>query len=140
VAEERRELLIIMTPKIVDDPDGREAEQVKRVESSRMSWILGDVIALHGHSGLRSRCDEWYEGEMDSVYPNYIPQEGELMPLQNGVVPHGPSLYDPTAPTPMQVIPGPMGLQQPGINESSMNSRPGIRTAAAAPKRLPNVQ
>jgi type II secretion system protein D len=141
VAEERRELLIIMTPKIIDDE--KDAEQIKRVESSRMSWILGDVISLNGHSGLRSRCDEWYEGEMDSVYPNYIPQEGELMPLQNGVVPHGPSLYDPNAPTPMQVIPGPMGLQQPGLNHSSMNGRvPATagQTAAAAPKRLPNTQ
>ena len=50
---------------------------MKQIESSRMSWILSDVINMHGEAGLRSRCDEWYDGEMESIYPNVHP-EGRL--------------------------------------------------------------
>jgi hypothetical protein len=41
------------------------------------------VINVHGESGLRSRCDEWYDGEMESVYPNFVPEEG-FLPLSKG--------------------------------------------------------
>jgi hypothetical protein len=48
-----------------------------------MSWILSDVINVHGEAGLRSRCDEWYDGEMESIYPNLVPEEG-FLPLSKG--------------------------------------------------------
>jgi type II secretion system protein D len=79
--EERRELLIILTPQIIYNKC--DADLVKQIESSRMSYILSDVIALHGEAGLRSRCDEWYDGEMESVYPGCVPEEG-LLPLSPG--------------------------------------------------------
>jgi type II secretion system protein D len=81
VAEERRELLIILTPQIIYNKF--DSDLVKQIESSRMSWILSDVINVHGEAGLRSRCDEWYEGEMESVYPSYVPEEG-VLPLSPG--------------------------------------------------------
>jgi type II secretory pathway component GspD/PulD (secretin) len=81
IAEERRELLIILTPQIIYNKC--DSDLVKQIESSRMSWILSDVIALHGEAGLRSRCDEWYEGEMESVYPGCVPEEG-VLPLSPG--------------------------------------------------------
>jgi hypothetical protein len=81
VAEERRELLIILTPQIIYNK--LDSDLVKQIESSRMSWILSDVVNLHGEAGLRSRCDEWFEGECDSIYPNFMPEEG-LMPLSSG--------------------------------------------------------
>ena len=81
VAEERRELLIILTPQIIYTK--MDSDLVKQIESSRMSWILSDVINLDGEVGVRSRCDEWYDGEMESVYPTYIPKEG-LLPLSPG--------------------------------------------------------
>jgi type II secretion system protein D len=80
VAEERRELLIILTPQIIYNK--LDSDLTKQIESSRMSWILSDVVNLHGEAGLRSRCDEWLEGECDSVYPNLMPEEG-LLPLTN---------------------------------------------------------
>jgi hypothetical protein len=78
VAEERRELLIILTPRIVYGK--LDSDLVKQIESSRMSWILADVVNLHGESGLRSRCDEWSDADIEAVFPNFIPEEG-LLPL-----------------------------------------------------------
>ncbi|MCI0332699.1 MAG: hypothetical protein L0228_05710 [Planctomycetes bacterium] len=102
VAEERRELLIILTPQIIYNK--LDSDLVKQIESSRMSWILSDVVNLHGEAGLRSRCDEWFEGECESVYPNFVPEEG-LLPLSGGqmlsvegesVIPEYESLPTPT--------------------------------------------
>ena len=96
VGEERRELFIIITPRIVKTAE--DAERLKQVESSRMSWILNDVVALNGPSGLKSRCDDWTDGEVDAVYPNYVPQPGELCPTcQEGEMPYqGPMMQSPT--------------------------------------------
>ncbi len=81
VSQQRTELLIIMTPRIVrSDVD---ADMIKQVESSRMSWVMCDVINMHGPSGLKGRCDEWGGCETEAVYPTHIP-EGELgVPYQH---------------------------------------------------------
>jgi hypothetical protein len=78
VRQERRELLIILTPQIIYNR--LDSDLVKQIESSRMSWILSDVVNVHGEAGLRSRCDEWFDGECEAVYPTYMPAEG-LLPL-----------------------------------------------------------
>ena len=68
VAERRTELLIIMTPHIIENPE--DAEIIKQVESARMSWCLSDVIDIHGQVGLRSRSDEWADHETTTIYPD----------------------------------------------------------------------
>lgn len=83
VSEERRELLIILTPQIIYNK--MDSDLVKQIESSRMSYILSDVINLHGEAGLRCRCDEWYDGETESVFPNVMPEEG-MLPLSRGAM------------------------------------------------------
>ena len=128
VSEERRELLIILTPQIIYNK--MDSDLVKQIESSRMSWILSDVINLHGEAGLRSRCDEWYDGEMESVYPNVVPEEG-VLPLSRGQLTPGggPELC---APMYEQAIPGapatttPNGesLPQPNVRQSPTSNRP----------------
>ena len=55
VAERRAELLFIMTPYIVRDES--DIEFLKQMESSRMSWCLADIVAVHGHHGLSSNFD-----------------------------------------------------------------------------------
>ena len=107
VSEERRELLIILTPQIIYTKN--DSDLVKQIESSRMSWILSDVINLHGEAGLRSRCDEWYDGEMESIYPNFVPEEG-FLPLSKGRSSTGcePALNSSSIPP----IPGP-SLEMP---------------------------
>ncbi|MEX2169419.1 MAG: secretin N-terminal domain-containing protein [Pirellulales bacterium] len=111
VQETRTELLIILTPRIVRDH--LDAEMIKQVESSRMSWVLCDVITMHGPSGLRSRCDEWGDGETCAVYPTHVPAEGDVIPL---TPPEGPGLplmpTDPNLPeAPLSEFPRPMDEQ-----------------------------
>jgi hypothetical protein len=126
VSEERRELLIILTPQIIYNKT--DSDLVKQIESSRMSWILSDVINLHGEAGLRSRCDEWYDGEMESIYPNFIPEEG-FLPLSKGAASPscGPALNAPgPAPAPMPMQAPPAGGQEaiPVPRQSPEASRP----------------
>lgn len=152
VAEERRELIIILTPRIIYGKE--DADLVKQIESSRMSWILGDTIALHGDAGLRSRCDEWSDADIESVYPNYCREEG-MLPVSEGslMMPSdGPSLMAPAsepsiAPAP-QTTPQPVYESQPAPQQPAMpaaplppqSSRPAAgatpnRTTAAATDR-----
>lgn len=87
VSEQRSELLIIMTPRVIRSE--QDAEMIKQVESARMSWVLSDVVNLHGPSGLRSRCDEWTDA--DSFYPTHVPVDGELLPTPAVEGPYIPS-------------------------------------------------
>jgi hypothetical protein len=129
VVESRRELLIILTPRIVYGKE--DSDLVKQIESSRMSWILGDVIKLHGEAGLRSRCDEWSDADIEAVFPNYVPEEGLLPLSQNGMLMDaGPELTapycDPTTMPPLDTAPLPAYEQQPG-------DEPQIEPAAPLP-------
>jgi hypothetical protein len=35
---------------------------------------------MHGEAGLRGRCDEWNDVDIEAVYPLHVPEEG-LLPL-----------------------------------------------------------
>ncbi|MGD9633943.1 MAG: secretin N-terminal domain-containing protein [Pirellulales bacterium] len=86
VAGQRTELLIVMTPQIIHNK--LESDMLKQTESSRMSYIMSDVINLAGDLGLRSRCDQWNDGEMEAVYPTYVPGEGEVtIPTEGELLP-----------------------------------------------------
>lgn len=144
VQQRRTELLIIMTPRVIRSE--LDADIVKQVESSRMSWCLADVVKVHGPSGLRSRSDEWTDGEVPTVYPDVDPQgmlpEGELLlepPFEPGsvVVPpgaqfappgpvlEGPQMGPPLGP-PVEAVPAP----QPTPEQS------GQYRAGHAPRQL----
>ena len=51
VTDERKELLIILTPQIVRDQ--ADIDRVNSEEYARMSWCLGNVIEMHGDVGRR---------------------------------------------------------------------------------------
>jgi hypothetical protein len=128
VAEQRRELLIVLTPQIIYNK--QDSDLVKQIESSRMSWILSDVINLHGEAGLRSRCDEWYDGEMESIYPNFVPEEG-FLPLSKGQrsptgepLLNGPSCEPSATPVPAQAPPANGQEPIPSPRQSPEASRP----------------
>ncbi|MEZ6118872.1 MAG: secretin N-terminal domain-containing protein [Pirellulaceae bacterium] len=71
--ERRTELLIIMTPYIVQKPE--DAEWLNQIESQRMSWCLADVADIHGpgHHGLTSKCGSDAYLETEVVYPDRSP-------------------------------------------------------------------
>lgn len=77
VSKRKTELLIIMTPHVIRTEE--DSERVKQTEVARMHWCLGDVRRLHGDGALRGRQDEWYDGEVRTVYPDGVPA-GEMLP------------------------------------------------------------
>lgn len=78
VTTKRTELLIIMTPHIVNNE--QDADRVRQMEAARMSWCLGDVVAIHGDGGLRGRGDDWGDDEVPTVYPDLAPTADQLPP------------------------------------------------------------
>jgi len=163
VAEQRTELLIIMTPQIVYTK--MDSDLLKQVESSRMSYILKDVINLHGEAGLRSRCDDWNDGSTEAVYPTYCPSEGEVaIPNENELLRsapgnestpvQGPSLDTLPPPTPLPpqgaARPSPKTRSRPttadvtaaryqAIQQDNTAVQPARYTPAPAPSRLPQT-
>jgi type II secretory pathway component GspD/PulD (secretin) len=89
VSQERKELLVILTPHIVRNEE--DADRIKQVEASRMSWCLGDVVKVHGDGGLRSRFSDFADSETNVVYPDM---------MNNGKP-------GPTAPKKMEELPAP---------------------------------
>ncbi|MCR9118666.1 MAG: hypothetical protein NXI22_17150, partial [bacterium] len=82
----RTELMIILTPYIIDDDE--DLEWIKQVESERMNWCLADVVEVHGDIGVAERIGQ---GEFLSegptvIYPDANPT-GDLdapsQPLKN---------------------------------------------------------
>ncbi|MCA9247552.1 MAG: hypothetical protein KDA42_10565 [Planctomycetales bacterium] len=76
IMHRRTELLIIMTPHVVDSEE--DAEWLKQMETARMSWCLGDVVDIHGDIGATP-----YHGGAESVptiYPDMQPNHPEAIP------------------------------------------------------------
>ena len=123
VAEDRRELLIILTPHIVrDDAD---LNRVNAEEYARMSWCLGNVIETHGDIGP-TPIGEMFEEEL--IYSE-MAGDGQPAPAggSNQFVPNptGVSAPGETTPTPM---PLPNQLQPtPGSTSPPMpNALPSV--------------
>jgi len=99
---ERTELLIILTPRIINNRF--DAEMIKQVESSRMSWCLGDVVDMHGPAGLRSRDDCIGAADAETVYPDMIPTEEELQMQEENSIPI-PTEAEPLIPSSAEMEP-----------------------------------
>jgi hypothetical protein len=67
----KSELLIVLTPRVIRS--GIDADSVKQLEASRMSWCLADVQKIHGESGMRGRADLWADDETITIYPDADP-------------------------------------------------------------------
>jgi type II secretory pathway component GspD/PulD (secretin) len=68
--EQKEELLIIMTPHIVESLE--EAEVLKQVEIARMDWCLGDVLEVHGDPFGRM-------GQTPVIYPDLNPTGATIL-------------------------------------------------------------
>ncbi len=82
--KERKELLIIMTPRIIHDRDG--AQRIACIEASRLHWCRSDVEKLHGgYGGDPFLAPGIPVGGPQVIYPDETPTI-ETMPGQT----HGP--------------------------------------------------
>ena len=142
VTGERRELLIIMTPRIVRNE--QDSERIKQVEAARMSWCLADVVKVHGESGLRGRSDEWTDAETTTVYPDKNPIAPEVVPTpaKSAVKSELPS-----PPKPPQANVEPFSRRStsaaaalPGLAPRVSKPEPGVLPPApAVPAQIPTI-
>lgn len=142
----RSELLIIMTPRVIRSE--MDAESVKQLEASRMSWCLADVQKIHGDSGMRGRGDLWMDDETITIYPDddpagMQPQKGEAVPAPQ---PNGSTLAPgesagrgaPPSARRMAAVPAENRAQQPAVQP--ITSRPPQRAPAGELRLRPAAQ
>ncbi len=121
-AETRTELLIILTPHLIEEEEQLDAFRYS--ETERMSWCLADVTALYGSVGLSSRPGNWCPcggcGTCDIcrgnnatpvIFPDMNPT-GVIQPIESQPVP---------APEPTEVEDP---LLPPPVRTSSIRSQP----------------
>ena len=76
---QRKELLIILTPRIVDGQN--DMEQIRQMEMARMSWCLNNVVQVYGDIGAYSVVSERpYTGDAPVIMPEPIKME-DLQPI-----------------------------------------------------------
>lgn len=72
-AESRTELLVVMTPRVINFNNEEKLEMIKQVESSRMSYCMADVLNIHGDVGLSPGNGLWGPAASPVIYPDLQP-------------------------------------------------------------------
>ncbi|AMV30943.1 Type II secretion system protein D precursor [Pirellula sp. SH-Sr6A] len=72
-AESRSELLIVMTPRVINSNDSAKIDMIKQVESSRMSWCMADILNIHGDVGLSPGNGLWGPAASPVIFPDLTP-------------------------------------------------------------------
>ena len=115
----RRELLIILTPHVVRGPE--EAELLKQMEMSRMSWISSDIFDwMNPQMPISSRLDG---DDVPTVFPDRTPGAGSLPGGDSQPATEPPRQNAPEAP--QQNAPAPPPAPTP--DQARTNAQPGIR-------------
>ena len=129
---QRTELLIILTPHVVRNE--ADAERIKQLESSRMSWCLGDAEKLQGDMGIRKRGSaEFDDVETKVIYPDLDPRGTNPVDPDPNPNAEGPELLPPGSPGPDDMQGPPYTLPNPesGAKQSPANGQPAARSATA---------
>ena len=140
-AENRTELLVVMTPRIVRNPE--DVEMINQMESARMSWCMADVLNINGVAGLSEGNGLWGPACSPVIYPDLQPtvdcipgSEGSFHgneSLLNQPIPSIPTPAIMNEPVPMiNSTPPPPALYQGGASNSgspsNTTSAPAIET------------
>ncbi len=72
-SEKRTELLVVMTPRVINYNDAAKLDTLKQVESSRMSWCMADILNIHGDAGLSPGNGLWGPASSPVIYPDLQP-------------------------------------------------------------------
>ena len=87
-ADSRKELLIILTPRVIENRE--ELDRLQMLETERMSWCLADVVDIHGSvpgDSMNNLVDT------QVIYPDLDPTAPESLPAEeqrvNPVAPLG---------------------------------------------------
>lgn len=141
--EERRELLIILTPWVVNNE--YEMEKIKQAEFSRMNWCLADVIEMHGDIGGNTSS---VLSSTDLIYPDESPLGAEIVPVPDpqvippatvygelpppGAMPPGAGVPPGPTPAPLDFAPVP-----PDFGPAPPGPRPALPPQGAGPAPRP---
>ena len=68
----RAELLIILTPHVIRNE--QDAERLKQIEMSRMSWCAADVYEIQGDIGAPLDSNLILDGDTEVIYPDLNPR------------------------------------------------------------------
>jgi type II secretory pathway component GspD/PulD (secretin) len=104
--ENRTELLVVMTPRVINFNDANKMDMIKMAESSRMSWCLADVLNIHGDKGLSAGNGLWGPATSPTIFPDETPTVDYESNETKIIHPNMPSemqmLSDPMQQQPMQ--------------------------------------
>jgi hypothetical protein len=127
-SERRTELLVVMTPRVVNANDAGKIDLIKQVESSRMSWCMADILNIHGDVGLSSGNGLWGPAASPVIFP-------DLQPTVDGQQEFGGEVII-TQPEAMnQVVPqeAPVQVNPVQVNPTSLNGNRPSQVESAAP-------
>jgi type II secretion system protein D len=104
--EERRELMIILTPWVVNNE--YDMERIKQAEFARMNWCLADVVAIHGDIGGNAGT---VMSDSAIIFPDQSPTAAEMLPVPDPLLsppPGGEMGLPPPGPVPLPpgAVPG----------------------------------
>lgn len=104
--ESRSELLAIMTPMIISGDE--DAEYIKQVESSRMSYCIADVVEMYGDVGLSGGYGLWGPAVGPMIYPDLTPTVDDIhiQRAEDGTMVPGETLPPPIDGSSPGIVPG----------------------------------
>jgi general secretion pathway protein D len=117
VSNTRTELLIIMTPYIMQNEE--QNEWLNARETARMSWCIADIVNIHGPvQGVLSGNPAFNTHPSDVIFPDIDPTAPATLPGSDvpSVVPPANAPADPVTPStpPLPGLGEPMGTSPPG--------------------------
>ena len=124
-SESRTELLVVMTPRVINFNNDEKLEMIKQVESSRMSYCMADILNIHGDVGLSPGNGLWGPAASPVIYPDLQP----TVDFENG---SGPRRMMPSEPDPMNGSPGIEMLEGYSTNTPVRSDVRGAKTLIEA--------
>ncbi len=124
-SETRTELLVVMTPRVINFNNDEKLEMIKQVESSRMSYCMADILNIHGDVGLSPGNGLWGPAASPVIYPDLQP----TVDFENG---SGPRRMMPSEPDPMNGTPGVEMLEGYSTNSPVRSNARGAKTLIEA--------
>ncbi len=107
-AEQRRELMVVLTPRIINSDE--DYEILKDVETSRMSWCLADVLNAHGDVGLSGGNGLWGPAKSATIYPDMQPTI-----IEDRAVPRASAGFAPMMMDNMELTPATPTIIEPAV-------------------------
>ena len=136
VSRERREVLFILTPYIMNSTE-IEAQYNFR-ETERMSWCLADVVAIHGALPVGTAGANAFSHESPLIFPDETPAGPSIIRPGETLDPRLQPLPTPAVPPPGVPAPPPPAIPGPEIPPQS--SRRPLPPEGQATVRLPSWQ